>query len=131
MRKMCSNRPYLIRAYYDWLVDNECTPYILVDVDYPGVQVPLEYASANRIVLNISPSACRGLLLENDKILFTAKFSGQPMQVIVPPLAVLEIYAKENGRGTSFPPEEDLPPPPPSSGHDKKSKKKPFLRLVD
>jgi stringent starvation protein B len=131
MARMTSNRPYLIRAFYQWIVDNDLTPYILVDVNYPGVQVPLEFASGNRVVLNISPSACRGLLLENDRILFTAKFSGQATQISLSPLAVMEIYAKENGRGISFPPDEDDPLPEPPKDKSKDKKKKPFLRLVD
>ena len=71
MMSMTANRPYLIRAIYDWIVDNELTPYLLVNADYPGVEVPQEHVNAGRIVLNISPKACRGLHLENDKILFS------------------------------------------------------------
>ncbi|QBR83291.1 ClpXP protease specificity-enhancing factor [Legionella israelensis] len=128
---MTSNRPYLIRAFYDWIVDNNMTPYILVDANYPGVQVPGEHVQDGRIVLNISPSACRGLMLENDRIIFTTKFSGQSMQISLAPGAVLEIYAKENGRGISFPPEEDETPPPSSTNSDKISRKKPSLKLVE
>lgn len=133
MKTMTSNRPYLIRAFYDWIVDNDLTPYILIDADYPGVQVPVDYVQNGRIVLDISPSACRGLLLENDKVLFTARFSGQPMQIFVSPSAVLEIYAKENGRGISFPPEEEEPTPPEASGSSpsKAKRGKPSLKLVD
>lgn len=130
---MTSNRPYLIRAFYDWIVDNSLTPYILVDADYPGIQIPEQHVQGNRIVLNISPTACRGLLLENDRIVFTARFSGQTTQIFLAPAAVLEIYAKENGRGIAFPPEDssESPPPsappiPPASG-----KKKPNLKLVE
>ncbi len=133
MTKMTSNRPYLIRAFYEWIVDNDMTPYILVNVSYPGVQVPLEFASNGRIVLDISPSACRGLIIENDRILFTAKFSQQPVQIMLSPAAVMEIYAKENGRGTSFSPEEDFPEPPDNDDTkpQKNIRKKPSLKLVD
>ncbi len=129
---MTSNRPYLIRAFYDWIVDNELTPYILVDASNPYVQVPREHIRHDRIVLNISPSATRGLLLENDRIVFTARFSGQTEQIFVVPNAVLEIYAKENGRGIAFPIEEDSEPPPAASGSgaDSSSKTKPSLKLV-
>lgn len=92
---MTSNKPYLIRAFYDWIVDNDLTPYILVDASNPNVQVPREHVQHDRIVLNISPSATRGLLLENDRIVFTARFSGQTEQIFVAPNAVLEIYAKK------------------------------------
>lgn len=129
---MTSNKPYLIRAFYDWIVDNELTPYILVDATYPGVQVPKEHVSHERIVLNISPSATRGLLLENDRIVFTARFSGQTEQIFVAPNAVLEIYAKENGRGIAFAIEEGEEPPPPTSAPDEAAaRKKPSLKLVE
>lgn len=131
---MTSNKPYLIRAFYDWIVDNELTPYILVDATYPGVQVPQEHVQQNCIVLNISTTATRGLLLENDRIVFTARFSGQVEQIFVSPNAVLEIYAKENGRGIAFAVEEEEEPPPVSSESKeavKTSRKKPSLKLVD
>lgn len=129
---MTSNKPYLIRAFYDWIVDNELTPYILVDATYPGVQVPQEHVRHERIVLNISPSATRGLLLENDRIVFTARFSGQTEQIFVLPNAVLEIYAKENGRGIAFTIEEsDDTPPATTSDSDAAARKKPSLKLVE
>lgn len=127
---MTSNKPYLIRAVYDWIVDNACTPHLLVHTAFPGVQVPAEHVVDERIVLNISPKACRGLHMENDRIVFTARFSGQAMQIVIDPRAVLAIYAKENGQGMEFP-EEEIPPTPqpPASGPDKKTKK-PSLKLV-
>lgn len=129
---MTSNRPYLIRAFYDWIVDNQLTPYILVDATYPGVQVPKEHIRHGRIVLNISPSATRGLLLENDRIVFTARFSGQAEQLFLSPGAVLEIYAKENGRGIAFSEDdgEGEPPPSVSTASKETSTKKPSLKLV-
>ncbi|ARB92423.1 ClpXP protease specificity-enhancing factor [Legionella longbeachae] len=134
---MTSNKPYLIRAAYDWIVDNELTPYILVNAAYVGVQVPREHVNHDRIVLNISPAATRGLLLENDRIIFTARFSGKTEQIFVPPGAVLEIYAKENGRGIAFALEDEEEPPPASSGPSTSdaegpvsSKSKPSLKLV-
>lgn len=128
---MTSNKPYLIRAFYDWIVDNQLTPYILVNASYPGVQVPTEHIRHDRIVLNISPTATRGLLLENDRIVFTARFSGQTEQIFVSPSAVLEIYAKENGRGIAFAEEEDAPPPAtPPEGDAGNARNKPSLKLV-
>ncbi len=99
---MNSNRPYLIRAIYEWIIDNQLTPYVVIDATYEGVQVPTEYIKDDKIVLNISPDACRGLHLENDRIIFTAKFAGISMQVFVPPMGVIALYSKENGRGMSF-----------------------------
>lgn len=129
---MTSNKPYFIRALYDWIVDNELTPYLLVDAEFPDVEVPQEHVSGGRIVLNISPQACRGLHLENDRIVFSARFSGQVTQIFVNPTAVLAIYAKENGRGMEFGEEyDDLPtlPPTPSTANVK-THKKPALTLV-
>lgn len=125
---MTSNKPYLIRAIYDWIVDNDLTPYLLVNANSPGAQVPLAYVNDGRIVLNISPKSCRGLHLENDRILFTASFSGQATQVFLSPSAVLAIYAKENGKGMEFPEEDNDIPPPTES--DKGAKSKPALKLV-
>lgn len=132
MTTMTSNKPYLIRAFYDWIVDNELTPYILVNTSYPSVQVPSEHIVDARIVLNISPAATRGLLLENDRIVFTARFSGKTEQIFVPPSAVLEIYAKENGRGIAFEPEDEPPPPATTADTETASamKGKPSLKLV-
>ncbi len=134
MTTMTSNRPYLIRAIYDWIVDNELTPYLLVNAGFSGVEVPQEHVNDGRIVLNISPKACRGLHMENDRILFSARFSGLVTQIFVPPEAVLAVYAKENGRGMEFGEEYDGPPPhlPPVtfSSVDKKVRNKPALKLV-
>ena len=133
MTKMTSSKPYLIRGLYDWIIENDLTPYLLVSAEAKGVQVPLEHVVDGRIVLNISPTACRGLLLENDRIVFTARFSGQATQVFVTPGSVLAIYAKENGRGMEFEEEEDDFTPPPSSspsstGHS--NKRRPSLKLI-
>ncbi|OOZ37427.1 ClpXP protease specificity-enhancing factor [Solemya velesiana gill symbiont] len=105
---LSSNRPYLIRALYDWLVDNGLTPHLLVEADREGVVVPTQYVEDGKIVLNISPTAVRGLELANEMISFNARFGGSPMDVMVPPVAVLGIYARENGRGMLFPEEEML-----------------------
>lgn len=129
---MTSNRPYLIRAIYDWIVDNAFTPYLLVNAEYLGVEVPQEFVTAGRIVLNISPNACRGLLLENHRILFTARFGGIATQVTLSPGAVLAIYAKENGRGMEFdePYDEEPPTPPLDAATKPGSRAKPVLKLV-
>ena len=128
MTNMTSNRPYLIRAIYDWIVDNQLTPYILVNADYPEAQVPTSYVENGRIVLDISPQACRGLHLENDKVVFTARFGGEPVQISVGPGAVLAIYAKENGSGMEFA-LDDPNIPVPVAQIDAKSRK-PALSLV-
>lgn len=129
---MTSNKPYFIRAIYDWLVDNDLTPYLLVNAQFPGVEVPQEHVSGGRIVLNVSPTACRGLHMENDRIVFSARFSGQVTQIFVDPAAVLAIYAKENGRGMEFGEEYDNIPTKPTAAIEssKPARKRPALTLV-
>ncbi len=104
---MTSNRPYLIRALFEWILDNHMTPHLLVDATHPQANVPRKFVEEGRIVLNISPSAIHGLVLGNDSISFSARFSGVPAQVELPPQAVLGLYARENGHGMIFPQEEE------------------------
>lgn len=100
---MTSTRPYLLKAFYQWIVDNSLTPYIVVMADLPGVDVPAQYVEQDgRIVLNISPTAVRDLSVDNNHIGFSARFGGVPYTVYAPMRAVSAIYAKENGRGMVF-----------------------------
>jgi len=110
---MTSNRPYLIRALYDWLVDNELTPYLLVDADRDSVEVPSRYVEEGRIVLNVSPTAVRDLDLGNELIAFEARFGGNAFAISLPPDAVLGVYARENGKGMLFPEQETEETDPP------------------
>ncbi|WP_410678437.1 ClpXP protease specificity-enhancing factor [Avibacterium paragallinarum] len=105
-RKPSPKRPYLLRAYYDWLVDNDYTPYLVVDATYPEVKVPEEYVQDGQIVLNVSSNATGNLALTNDFIQFNARFRGVPQEVFVPMGAAMAIYARENGDGIMFEPEE-------------------------
>ena len=105
MSQLSPRRPYLLRAFYEWLLDNQLTPHLVVDVTLPGVLVPMEYARDGQIVLNIAPCAVGNLELANDEVRFNARFGGVPRQVSVPLAAVLAIYARENGAGTMFEPE--------------------------
>ncbi|AEA82938.1 ClpXP protease specificity-enhancing factor [Stutzerimonas stutzeri] len=111
---MNSSRPYLVRALYEWIVDNDCTPHLLVNVDYPGVQVPAGYASDGQIVLNVAPSAVRHLHMDNEAISFEGRFGGVAHSLNVPSAAVMAIYARESGQGMVFeieptPPDDDAP----------------------
>ncbi|MBD2859725.1 ClpXP protease specificity-enhancing factor [Spongiibacter sp. KMU-158] len=134
---MSSSRPYMVRAIYEWVVDNDCTPYILVDAEYPGVLVPQQYVKDGQIVLNISPSAIVGLDVGNDEMGFRGRFGGVAQDVRVPIGAVLGIYARENGQGMLFDPNDDVPPPPASGPNKSTSSKssgakptKPSLKVV-
>ncbi|PVZ72592.1 ClpXP protease specificity-enhancing factor [Pelagibaculum spongiae] len=102
---MTPRRPYMLRAIYDWLLDNQCTPHLLVDAEQEGVVVPTQYVEGGQIVLNLAPTAVRGLELGDDEVGFSARFGGTPMQVRVPMSAVLAVYARENGQGMVFPEE--------------------------
>ncbi|RZU97899.1 ClpXP protease specificity-enhancing factor [Spiribacter vilamensis] len=110
---MTPSRPYLIRGLYEWIVDNGLTPHLLVNAEGAGVEAPVEYADAGQLVLNVAPAAVRGLDLGNDWVGFSARFGGRPRQVSVPVAEVLAIYARENGRGMLFTPEEGEDDPPP------------------
>ncbi len=105
--KMTPNRPYLLRAFYEWIVDNNGTPYLVVDATFPAVKVPVQFIQNGQIVLNINPSAVGNLQLGNDAVSFNARFGGQPFALYIPVQAVLAIYARENGAGTVFTLEED------------------------
>lgn len=120
---MTSNKPYMIRAIYDWILDNHCTPYMLVYADYIGNQLPQHFVQDGKILLNVSPNACRGIVMDNEKIIFTARFSGKVEQIVFAPGSVLAVYAKENGRGMEFELEVPLEVPP-------STRKGPQLTLV-
>ena len=104
---MNSCRPYILRALHEWIVDNECTPHILVNVNYPQVKVPPGYASDGQIVLNTAPAAVRYFTVDSEAISFEARFSGAPFSLYVPIDAILAIYANENGQGMFFDAQSD------------------------
>ena len=121
--EMTSSRPYLLRAVYEWIADNDLTPQIVVDAKQDQVRIPAAYVREGRIVLNISPTAVRGLSLGNEWVEFSARFGGASYDVVVPVDSVLAIMARENGTGMSFPePSGDRPPPEPQ--------KRPSLKVV-
>jgi len=103
--------PYLIRAIWEWCVDNGLTPYIAVKVD-GTTRVPMEYVRNGEIVLNISPDATRNLKVGNELIQFSARFNGTSREVSVPVNAVASIFAKENGQGVGFHGPSSEPPSP-------------------
>jgi stringent starvation protein B len=125
---MTSLKPYLIRSIYQWIIDNNLTPYLLVDAENSQAILPKQLIEDGKILLNIRPEAIQGLSLENNAIEFNARFSGKPMHIFVPIVAVMAIYAKENGKGMVFDQEDegsDEPPPP-----EIKPPSRPALRVV-
>ena len=105
MSEPTSTKPYLLRAVYEWCVDNGYTPHISVVVD-SRTRVPMEYVRDGEIVLNIGPVAASRLQMGNDLIECTARFSGVARDLVIPVTAVTAIYARENAHGMSFEPEE-------------------------
>ena len=110
-----STRPYLIRALHEWALDSGLTPQIAVDATAPGVQVPAGFVRDGQIVLNIHPQSVHQLEIGNDTISLFARFAGRSEPVVIPVQAVLAVYARENGRGIQFPPEENGVEPPPTT----------------
>jgi stringent starvation protein B len=116
--KMRSNRPYLLRAFYDWIVDNDCTPYIVVNAHYPGVEIPQDFVTGGEIVLNIAPRAVSGFEMNSESVRLSTRFSGMPIDLFIPVGAVTGIYTQETGQGMVFESEADesTPPPEPPQG---------------
>ena len=108
---MTSSKPYLIRALYDWIVDNGCTPHLVVEAKDERVRVPTQYVKDGAIVLNIAPGAVRDLVLGNDYISFNARIGGVAQDVLFPVGAARMIYARENGQGMALPDEQVEPGP--------------------
>ncbi|GAA5109240.1 ClpXP protease specificity-enhancing factor [Orbus sasakiae] len=99
---MSPRRPYLFRAMYDWILDNELTPYIVVNTTVYGVLVPDEFIQNNQIVLNIAPQSVGQYSINNQQLEFNARFGGNPHHIVVPMAAIEAIYARENGAGLAF-----------------------------
>ena len=97
-----STRPYLVRAMYEWCVDNGLTPFLVVSVD-SSVRVPQEFVRDGEIVLNVSSGATNQLSMGNAFIEFKGRFSGVARDIVVPMERVSAIYARENGQGMTFP----------------------------
>jgi stringent starvation protein B len=99
---MNSNKPYLLRALNEWIIDNGQTPHIIIDINGEGVDVPDQAIQDGKLVLNIAPQATRNLEMGNECITFQARFSGSPFNIYLPIDAVMAIYARENGQGMMF-----------------------------
>jgi stringent starvation protein B len=103
---MSSNRPYLLRALYEWINDNSLTPYILADATYPDVLVPKSSVKDGKVVLNIAMRAVAALELGNEALSFSARFSGVSQSIYIPVEAIIAIYAQETGQGMMLPPDD-------------------------
>ncbi|NNL96120.1 MAG: ClpXP protease specificity-enhancing factor [Xanthomonadales bacterium] len=110
---MNSNKPYLLRALNEWILDNGLTPHLIVDVAHQDVQAPAEAVRDGKLVLNISPQATRQLEMGNEAVSFETRFGGKPHPIFLPMDAVMAIYARENGQGMMFARENDDSPDKP------------------
>ncbi|MGR9052284.1 MAG: ClpXP protease specificity-enhancing factor [Gammaproteobacteria bacterium] len=119
-------KPYLIRSIYEWILDNNLTPHLLVDADAGDAVLPQDFIEDGKIVLNIRTQAIEGMTMGNEIIEFNARFGGKAMHIVVPVKSVMAIYAKENGKGMIFDRDGEHDEPPP----DKTPTNKPHLRVV-
>lgn len=133
MAELISTKPYLLRAIHEWCVDNQLTPYLLVSVTNK-TRVPMAYVKNGEIVLNLSDSASKNLLMDNDAIVFSARFGGVSHNLYIPIQAVKGIFSRENGQGMFFEPEaEETEPATPETTEIPENEikpKKPALTVV-
>ena len=132
---MTSTKPYFIRALYDWIVDNKCTPHLVVDTTDSRCKVPTQFIKNNAIVLNVAPSAVRHLDLGAEFVSFGARFGGPAYELVFPVTSIRAINARENNQGLAF---EDETPVAPDVASEPKAedvlptapKKAPHLTIV-
>ena len=133
---MTSTKPYFIRALFDWIVDNNCTPHIVVDTRDERCKVPTQFIKNNTIVLNVAPSAVRHLELGAETVSFGARFGGTAYEIVVPVASIRAIYARENNQGLAFEEETNAvtddaaPAAEAPSDTPKAPKKAPHLTIV-
>lgn len=132
---MSAQRPYLLRAVYDWLLDNGCTPHLVVDATQPLAEVPTEHVQEGKIVLNIHPDAVTAFSMDNEQLSFEARFGGKPHRIWLPMVAIIAIYARENGAGTVFDDEPalhaaDTTEPASTDDEPESAPKRPALKVV-
>ena len=127
---MNSSRPYLVRALIEWITDSQMTPYIAIAVDSENVDVPSQYVTDQRIVLNVSSMAVRDFTINQEEISFFSKFNGVSRYVKAPTGNVIAVYSKESGEGMQFDLEASVSDELPESNDDKKSTGGPNLKLV-
>lgn len=93
---------YLIRALYTWIIENRCTPHIVVDALYPAVKIPTDYVQEEKITFNIAPQAIERWSLTEEALYFEARFSGVKYEIYLPIFSIVAIYAAETQQGMMF-----------------------------
>ncbi len=143
MAQLISTKPYMLRAMHEWCVDNSLTPHLVVAVN-GRTRVPMAYVKDGEIVLNINYSATKDLHMDNESVVFSARFGGVSQNIYVPMDAVRGIFARENGQGMFFELEDDVVNEPESADKEpglvdgistedaskSKNNKKPILTIV-
>lgn len=124
-------KPYLVRAVYDWAVENGFTPHLIVDANQPGVRVPPTSVQEGKIVLNVAPRAVQAFAMDDNSVRFSARFGGKPFDIECPVAAVRAVYARENGQGVAFPEtEEPVAPDPNTNTPTPAPRKGPVLKRI-
>ena len=133
---MKAQRPYLLRALYDWIVDSDELPYLLVDATVNGIEVPMEHVEDGQIVFNVGPKAVQNMHIGEEYMMFGSRFDGHHFDIVLPMAAIRAIYCKDSGEGMVFS-EETLGKPgvereqlDPITSDDDGPIGKPDLRLV-
>lgn len=136
MSEMSPKRPYLLRAFYDWIVDNNMTPHILVNAEAEDVNVPRQHVNDGKIVLNISPSAIQDFMVDNEALSFSARFGGVAFYIYCPMYSIEALYSREAPtEGVSFAADEydgveSAPAAPKAKGAGLKAVSTPGLSAV-
>jgi stringent starvation protein B len=124
-----SAKPYLVRALYEWCVEQGYTPYLAVRVN-SKTKVPVEHVKNGEIILNVSPIATHKLTMDNEWTLFNARFNGVTQEIAVPFAAVVGIFAKETGYGMGFQPEVEAAPAEPTDTAGETTSDAPALAAI-
>ena len=129
---MSDRKPYLIRALHEWITDNQMTPHVLVQANFPGVEVPGEYVQNDQITLSIATRSVNDLVIDEQGVRFGATFGGHYHFITAPLDSVLAIFARESGQGMVFSDPKPQPDPDDSGPSDTAPKvaKRPSLRVV-
>lgn len=109
MSDMTDFKPYMIKASYDWILDNNMSPRLIVVTGFSEVAIPESLKGKpgdleHRIILNIGPVATSGLQFDVKRklISFHTRFSGVSYYVKIPTDAIEGIHAQETGEGAVF-----------------------------
>ncbi len=86
---------YLFNAYYQWMVDSEYVPYLVVNATAEGVEVPREHVSPlGQITLNLSPASVVEFSVTDTGVQFLTRFGGVSRKIRVPFSAMYMLMAK-------------------------------------